>query len=267
MAKVPLTPALKLEYTKLFDTCIADAPRQPDVERGVAGVMAGRQRYQALGDPLAIPWYLIAVIHSLETGLHFGRHLHNGDPLTAQTVQVPKGRPATGAPPFSWEDSAVDALRLHKLDKWTDWTIPGILYQLESYNGFGYRSFHPDVLSPYLWSFCNHYRSGKYVADGTWSQTARSNQCGAAVLLRRLAEKGIIQFSKEGVPVDQAPDKLEPLVRFSKTQKSEAAAKLQEALNRFPGVFVKVDGVPGPATSDACFRVLGHFLAGDPRAK
>jgi len=29
---------------------------------------------------------------------------------------------------------------------------------------------------------------------------------------------------------------------------------------------VKVDGVPGKATSDACKRVLGQFLAGDPRA-
>ncbi len=46
------------------------------------------------------------------------------------------------------------------------------------------------MLSPYLWSFSTHYQCGKYVADGRWSETAVSKQCGAAVLLRRLAEHG-----------------------------------------------------------------------------
>ena len=41
--------------------------------------------------------------------------------------------------------------------------------------------------SPYLWSFSNHYARGKYVADGHFSATAVSQQCGAALLLKRLA--------------------------------------------------------------------------------
>jgi len=69
----------------------------------------------------------------------------------------------------------------------TDWSLAGMLYQLEGYNGWGYRLHHPHVLTPYLWSFSNHYTSGKYVAGGTWSDIAASKQCGAAVLLRRLA--------------------------------------------------------------------------------
>ena len=142
-----------------------------------------------------------------------------------------------------------------------------MLYQLEAYNGFGYRTRHPEVLTPYLWSFSNHYTSGKYVADGTWSPTAKSKQCGAAVILRRLAEMGVINFSASGHALSQSPDELEPLVRYSMTEKSDAATQLQVALNRFPGVFLRVDGVPGKATSDACFRVLGHFLAGDPRSQ
>jgi hypothetical protein len=36
-------------------------------------------------------------------------------------------------------------------------------------------------------------------------------------------------------------------------------------LNTFPGIFVKVDGVPGERTSDAFRKVTGHFLFGDPR--
>ncbi len=266
MARTPLTTALRQEYAHLFDTCVADPVRQPEVERCAGGVEAGRPRYEAVGNPHRIPWYVIGVIHSMETGLSFQRHLHNGDPLTARTKRVPPGRPLSGDPPFAWGDSAADALKLQRLDKWTDWTIPGMLYQIEAYNGFGYRTRHPDVLTPYLWSFSNHYKSGKYIADGTWSQTAKSAQCGAAVILRRLAERGLIQFSRDGVPVDGTPAELKPLVRFSMTQRSDAAAQLQEALNRFPGIFVKVDGVPGKATSDACRRVFGHYLAGDPRA-
>ena len=157
MANVTLSPALRQEYSSLFDTCVVDAPRQSDVERCAAGVIAGQPRYEAVGNPFGIPWYVIGVIHSMETGLSFQRHLHNGDPLTARTVHVPAGRPVAGSPPFSWVDSAADAIRLQRLDKWTDWSVPGMLYQIEGYNGFGYRTRHPDVLTPYLWSFSSHY--------------------------------------------------------------------------------------------------------------
>jgi lysozyme family protein len=85
----------------------------------------------------------------MAASLNFNRHLHNGDPLTARTVQVPAGRPKTGEPPFTWEESATDALMLEKLDQWEDWSVPGTLYKLEQYNGWGYRLAHPDVKSPY----------------------------------------------------------------------------------------------------------------------
>jgi lysozyme family protein len=64
---------------------------------------------------------------------------------------------------------------------------------LEAYNGLGYRGL--GVPTPYLWSFSNHYESGKYVADGKFSRTARSQQCGAAVMLKLLADAGEIQLS------------------------------------------------------------------------
>jgi lysozyme family protein len=127
-----------------------------------------------------VPWYF--TIHNRSDMNH--QALHNGDPLSARTVQVPAGRPPKGQPPFTWEESAADALALKRLDAQTDWTLAGTLYQLECYNGWGYRRHHPHVLSPYLWSFSGHYTCGKYVADGRWSEAATSRQCGAAVLLR-----------------------------------------------------------------------------------
>jgi lysozyme family protein len=43
------------------------------------------------------------------------------------------------------------------------------------------------------------------------------------------------------------------------------AEDLQRWLNTFPGIFVKVDGVPGNRTSDAYKKVTGSYLPGDPR--
>jgi lysozyme family protein len=45
-----------------------------------------------------------------------------------------------------------------------------------------------------LWSFSNQYDRGKYVADGKFSSTARSQQCGAAVMLKMLAEAGELEW-------------------------------------------------------------------------
>ncbi len=268
MARVSFTPSLSTEYEMLFNTCVVRPERAARVDERADRVLASRPRYQAVGDGLGIPWFFIGVVHNMESDCSFSCHLHNGDPLTARTVQVPAGRPKTGSPPFTWEESARDALTLRSLGASTDWSLAGLLYQLEGYNGWGYRLYHPHVLSPYLWSFSNLYASGKYVSDGTWSDTAKSQQCGAAVILRRLAERGDIDFPDQPAPDPGAP----PLVvRFSSSRPADpvAAAQaetLQRWLNTFPGIFVKVDGAPGPRTSEAYRRVTGSYLPGDPRA-
>jgi lysozyme family protein len=69
---------------------------------------------------------VVAVIHQMECSGDFTKHLHNGDTLKARTVQVPTGRPLTGKPPFTWEQSATDALTMLGINKWQDWTIAGI---------------------------------------------------------------------------------------------------------------------------------------------
>ena len=192
----PRYSALKSSYQLLFDSCLVRPERGALVNQMAARIVANRGRYQAVAKPLGIPWYVVALIHSLEAGGNFSTHLHNGDPLTARTTRVPAGRPSTGRPPFTWEESAIDALTMQGLPKWKDWSAPGVLYKLEAYNGFGYRDHHPDVNTPYLWSFTNHYSRGKYVADGSFSASAVSDQCGAGALLRRLAEIGAVQLGR-----------------------------------------------------------------------
>lgn len=185
---------LRAEYLRLFDDCVIDGERLREVDAAADRVWACRERYLAVAT--GIPWFVIGSIHSLESDGDFGTHLHNGDPLTRRTIRVPRGRPLAGTPPFAWEESAGDALRMHGFDTWRDWSIGGSLYQLERYNGWGYRLYHPDVLSPYLWAGSKHYTRGKYTADGRWSPTAVSRQIGAAVLLKALRDEGRIRIAR-----------------------------------------------------------------------
>ncbi|MBV8252584.1 MAG: hypothetical protein JO154_08250 [Chitinophaga sp.] len=143
-----------------------------------------------------IPWYFIACVHYLECGFSFSKHLHNGDPLTGYTVQVPANRPQVGhKPPFTFEESAVDALKLMGFDKVSSWKLPFILRKLEAYNGFGYFKFH-SMNSPYLWSYSNQYTKGKYVKDGKFDSEAVSAQCGSAVILKRMEERSLIYIPR-----------------------------------------------------------------------
>lgn len=181
---------LRDEYAQLFDRCRLRREFAPNVEFYVSRLVHGKPTYAQLGDRLGIPWVFIGVVHGMECGFNFGTHLHNGDPLSARTVRVPKGRPRSGTPPFTWIDSAADALELKGLTHAADWSLPMLLYRLEAFNGFGYRS--RQVPTPYLWSFSNLYAAGKFVADGVFDANAVSRQCGAAVMLRVLQERSLV---------------------------------------------------------------------------
>ncbi|MBE0623313.1 MAG: hypothetical protein IH606_00750 [Burkholderiales bacterium] len=267
MATVKLSGALRTEYQELFDACQIRAQRANEVEKLCSSLIGNKDRYMAVAKSFAMPWHIVAVIHNMESSQNFNRHLHNGDPLTARTRNVPAGRPKSGEPPFSWEASAADALGMKKFEDWTDWTIPGSLYRIEGYNGWGYRLYHPDVKSPYLWSGSNQYSAGKYVSDGTWSATASSAQCGAAVLMRRLAERGDVE-TESHVPNAALMDAMKAksaLLRYSPKTVTPGGEALQRFLNQFPGIFLKLDGKLGKRTSDACQHIFGNYLVGDPR--
>lgn len=184
-----LTTALRAEYDDLFSRAAIRPERQASV-LATAQRMADADhwpRYVAVSDILGAPPHLVALIHAMEAGLDFSRHLHNGDSLTGRTKRVPKGRPVVGCPPFTWEESALDALRLLWLGRWSDWSVAGLCYVLERYNGWGYRRHHSTVPSPYLWSFTTVYTQGKYTSDGYFDAQAVSRQAGAMALLRGLA--------------------------------------------------------------------------------
>jgi N-acetylmuramoyl-L-alanine amidase len=177
------------EYLALFNTLVLSAAKTKDIKAAADRVLAGKARYQSVSRALgAIPWYVVGVINELESTSKFTTHLHNGDPLTGRTTHVPAGRPLVGYPPFSWEESAEDALTLQGFNIKPDWYLSITLFRLEGYNGFGSRG--QGIFTPYLWSGCQHYVNGKYNADGSWDPQLVSSQIGCAVILKILQDRG-----------------------------------------------------------------------------
>lgn len=190
--------ALKKEYEELYATCDILGSRVRVVAETSHKLFSGKPRYEIISGKFpGMPWWFVGMPHLMECGGRFDRHLHNGDSLLRRTVRVPAGRPVeppwNGASKYSWEQSAIDALKLKNLDQWKDWSIPAMLYLLEKFNGFGYRKYHPHVKTPYLWSFTNHYTRGKYIADGKWSEVAVSEQVGCAALLKALESANMLK--------------------------------------------------------------------------
>ncbi len=193
---ITLNQELREEYTHLFNTCSINPDKINAVNRLADRIFNKQERYQSISGITGVPWLVTAAIHAMESSLKFDRHLHNGDPLHSKTTHVPANRPP-GQPPFSWEESAMDALRYDGVAGWADWTLPGTLFKLEAYNGWGYRKYHSDTLTPYLWSFSNHYTKGKYASDGKFDPELISKQCGIATLFKLLEERGVVVFEDE----------------------------------------------------------------------
>ena len=166
-------------------------PLVADVAKAVAQktatMLANKARYAAIARKFPNPglkWWLVAVIHEMECTQNFDKYLGNGQSLNKKTTIVPKDR----GPFASFEEGAVDALKLQGADKITDWSLDGVLYFLEGFNGYGY-SKYKKINSPYLWSGSNHYTAGKYVSDGVYDAKAVSAQIGIALLLKEIINK------------------------------------------------------------------------------
>jgi lysozyme family protein len=188
----PVFESLKSDYETLFNACkIRDSSRS-DVNWYVNQLLEARNQslWVEAAKNVCCPWYFVGITHAMEAAFGFKAHLHNGDPIRNKTVQVPEGRPPQWNPPSDWVSSATDALTFDGFANQSDWSLPRMLYRWETYNGF--RSRRNGINTPYLWSFSNHYSRGKYVADNVWDPDAVSKQCGAAVILKGLLERGSV---------------------------------------------------------------------------
>ncbi len=196
-----LTDSLRAEYQHLWDTIAIPEAKKPALAAICQKLAANKARYEAVSAQTGVPWYFIACVHERESSCNFATALHNGDPLhdhdgkPLKTVHVPAGR----GPFADWEASAVDSIKYQGLDKVTDWSLTGILYQLERYNGFGYRSARANIHSPYLWSWTSAYRRGKFSSDGHYDAALIDPQPGCVAMLLQLILLNLIPTLAEKV--------------------------------------------------------------------
>ena len=186
-----LTPS---DYLTLFNTCkLTDVTRKLDATNNICTlILADQSIYKTVEQFTSVPWPLIAAIHFRESNQNFGKHLHNGDSLNYRTVHAPIGRPKTGNPPFTWVDSAIDALDGTWRPK--TWDTPGSLEFLERYNGVGYQKH--GVNTPYLWDYTDKYTSGLFIADGTFNPDKAEDRPGCVIILKTLLKREVtLDFS------------------------------------------------------------------------
>jgi len=191
-------PVMPTPYTDLYKSAKISPTKKDEVIFICDRIRAGRAAYEAVAAISGVPWWFIGITHFMEAGLfypkHFKYHLHCGDPLTGRTTHVPAGRPKFNPSmgqkppskdnPYSWQESALDALQYMGYDIVKNWSLENSLILFERYNGMGYK--RRKVSNPYLWSYTQHYIKGKYVLDGKYDPNAVSKQPGVAALMKGL---------------------------------------------------------------------------------
>lgn len=180
------TPEHDAKNAARWRNALIQKHREHELRVIVARIKRNQNYYIAVSRKTNVPPHVIAALHNMESSGSFRHHLHEGSPLTGRTRWVPKGRPTHGNPPFTWEESAIDALLYDRMDRKNWRQIGPALSAAEGYNGWGYARYRKQTPSPYLWAGTTIERPGKYVADGKWSPTARSKQLGVAALWKQL---------------------------------------------------------------------------------
>ena len=205
----PSYDTMKAGYRTLWDAMDISPARLNAVNSVAKRINDSKQRYQQVAAKFpGMPWYVIGMWHYRESNLDFRGVLHNGEKILGtgrKTTLVPAGR----GPFTTWEEAAVDALRIKNLQNIREWPIERIGYESERFNGFGYLRFN--VNSPYLWAGSSLYTMGKYVADGRYDPNHVDKQLGVITIMRRIFGEGYATEPQKQVivppePVGEGPD-------------------------------------------------------------
>ncbi|MBW4677759.1 MAG: peptidoglycan DD-metalloendopeptidase family protein [Desmonostoc geniculatum HA4340-LM1] len=169
-------------YNRIWSTMSIRPDRLGLVKEAAQTAIANQSRYQTVSAKTGVPWYVIAAIHYRECSYNFNQNIANGDSLQRKTVRVPAGRIPGVAPPYTFEQAAIDALTSDNRFKGVNWgSIPDLCWFLEQYNGLGY--LFKGRPSPYLLAGSQHYDSGMYVADGKYSSGTTDRRTGTLPII------------------------------------------------------------------------------------
>jgi len=246
---------IKAEYERNWSSMRIRPARAEVANEAARKALRGKDTYKQIEDKTGVKWFFCALLHSRESDFDFDTYLGNGQSLHRVTTIVPKGR----GPFASFVDGAVDALKLEGFLDARDWGIAKILFRLEKFNGFGYRS--RGVNSPYLWGGSNIYgppeqRAGKFVADGVFDPDKVDPQLGAAVILQAM------MALDPSITIDDAPP------AFGHIEPEEAMAPMallmQQSLNKLgANPPLEEDGIIGPKTKAAVVQFQQQHGLGD----
>lgn len=239
---------------RLFDTCIITENKYIDIDKQIRQIEKGKERYYAVSVPYNIPWYMTGIIHKTFCDCDFKTHLANGDSLNGRTTHIPVGYPKKGRPPFTWEQSAEDMFLYYRWDKWADWSVPGVLYMLETVTRF--EQVEEDAKASKLWCFSNHFTS---------KDKEDLQRCGGAVLLRRMVEKHMVDFD---ISYNKRLLDLKALgseISFMPNRSLPKAIELQRLMN-ISGACLREDGRIGKSSANAYYELTREYLNGDPES-
>lgn len=248
--------ALKAEYVRRWEKMIIDAGEIDEALAAARLILRGKSRYRAVEAINGTPWGWIGLAHYREASCDFSGVLHNGQHIIGtgrKTTEEPIGR----GPFSSWEEAAVDALRIKKLSGSLPWSITYTTFKLEVFNGMGYRSNHKP--SAYLWAGTNQYEGGKYVKDHVFDPHAMDGQLGVCPVMLALmhldpdANFGTVDVALPPFPGAGAPSASARTGPAPSATPRMSVREIQSALTSM-GFSVGPDGIDGemgPNTEDA----------------
>lgn len=248
------SPMMQAKMQRMFDTCVINDANYTDVDIQVKQIMKGKERYHAVSVSYNIPWYVTGIVHKTICDCDFKTHLFNGDPLNGRTTSIPFGYPKKGRPPFTWEQSATDMFSFYHWDRWSDWSIPGVLYNLETVSRFEYTD--DEEKASKLWCYSNHFES---------AEKEDLQKCGGAILLRRMVEKQIIPLQGNYNKHLENLKNLGSEILYMPNRSLPKAFELQRLMN-ISGACIREDGRIGKLSAKAFHELTTQYLNGDPEA-
>jgi lysozyme family protein len=243
--------ATKAGYTNLWRKIEIKKTDAKGADRFARKIIDAESRYKKIEASTGVPWFFIGALHMRESGCNFAGVLHNGEHIIGtgkKTKLVPKGR----GPFTTWENAAIDALRLKDLHKVPSWDVARMGFHAELFNGTGY--IGKGVNSAYLWAGSNLEQKGKYVADHVWDKDFDDPQIGVMTVLKRLCElrPDIAERVNGAVPL---PPDIEP------TPERGPIEKLGKSKTVWASIGTFVAGIAA-AIADADWKVWAIVVAG-----